>query len=388
MFQDPVCGMTVNSDTKYTLRQKGNTYFFCSLACLKKFCQEKGIALENPTKNYCQSQSRFYNNKVFIVFSILAALVGLSYPFSLLVPFRISLFMYLKTIWWAILLGFVLGGLIDYYIPREYISYILARPKKSTIFYSVILGFLMSACSHGILALSIQLHKKGASNPAVMAFLLASPWANMTLTVMLVGFFGLKALFIIGSAIIIAVITGFVFQFLDKRRLIETNNNTVDLDRSFSIKKDLKNRLRNYRISLKTVKSDIKGVLEGAASLANMVLWWILIGIGLASFAGAYISAEVFQAYMGPTLMGLMVTLVLATAIEVCSEGSAPMAFEIFRQTKALGNSFVFLMAGVVTDYTELGLIWHNIGRKTAIWLMVVSIPQVVLMGWLANKIF
>jgi uncharacterized membrane protein YraQ (UPF0718 family)/YHS domain-containing protein len=388
MFQDPVCGMKVDNDTKYTLKHEGGTYFFCSLVCLKKFCQKNGIALESVVKDYHQNRSYFYKNKVFIAFSVLATLVILSYWFSPLVPFRISLFMYLKTIWWAILLGFVLGGLIDYYIPREYISYVLAKPKKRTIFYSVILGFLMSACSHGILALSIQLHKKGASNPAVMAFLLASPWANMTLTIMLLGFFGLRALFIIGSAIIIAVITGIIFQFLDKRRLIEKNDNTVAVDENFSIKKDLQQRLKNYKLSLNTVKSDLKGILEGAISLANMVLWWILIGIGIASFAGAYISTDIFQAYMGPNLLGLMVTLILATIIEVCSEGSAPMAFEIFRQTKALGNSFVFLMAGVVTDYTELGLIWHNIGRKTAIWLMAVSIPQVILLGVIANRIF
>ncbi len=39
-----------------------------------------------------------------------------------------------------------------------------------------------------------------------------------------------------------------------------------------------------------------------------------------------------------------MITLILATLIEVCSEGSAPSAFEIFNQTGAFGNSFVFLM--------------------------------------------
>ena len=87
-------------------------------------------------------------------------------------------------------------------------------------------------------------------------------------------------------------------------------------------------------------------------------------------------------------IAGLLVTLVLATIIEICSEGSAPMSFEIFRQTGALGNSFVFLMAGVVTDYTEIGLIWHNVGRKTAIWLPLISVPQVIVLGIIANSLF
>jgi len=91
---------------------------------------------------------------------------------------------------------------------------------------------------------------------------------------------------------------------------------------------------------------------------------------------------------MGPTILGLVVTLVLATIIEVCSEGSSPLAFEIYRQTGALGNSFVFLMAGVATDYTEIGLLWTNVGRRTAIWLPVIAVPQVVILGYIANLIF
>lgn len=331
-----------------------------------------------------KTKAPIYKNKTLITGSILALLALLSYVVPVLAPFRKSLFLYFGTIWWAILLGFITGGIIDYYVPREHISYILAKPKKRTIFYSVILGFFMSACCHGILALSIELHKKGASNAAVIAFLLASPWANLTLTIMLIGFFGLKALYIIASAIVIALTTGFIFQILDKLNLIEKNLNTVKIDKDFSIIEDIRKRFKGHKFSL----ADIKGIYNGSIALSNMVLWWIFIGIGLASLVGAYVPKVLFQNYMGPTTLGLFVTLALATVIEVCSEGSAPMAFEIFRQTGAFGNTFVFLMAGVVTDYTEIGLIWHNVGRKTAIWLPVIAVPQVILLGIIANRIF
>lgn len=296
--------------------------------------------------------------------------------------------MYLHRIWWAVLLGLFLGGVIDRFIPREYVSHLLAKPSKKTIFYSVILGFFMSACSHGILALSIELHKKGASNPAVVAFLLASPWANFPLTIMLIGFFGLKALYIIGCALAVAVITGFIYQFLESKNLIEKNKNIKETKEEFSMVEDLKARFRSYQITSKQLRQDIKGIITGSISLADMVLWWILIGMGLASLAAAYIPQAVFQNYMGPTALGLLVTLVAATIIEVCSEGTAPLAFEIYRQTRAMGNAYVFLMAGVVTDYTEIGLLWHNVGKRVAIWLPVITVPQVLALGILANTIF
>ncbi|UCB57819.1 MAG: permease [Candidatus Omnitrophota bacterium] len=388
MAKDPVCGMDVSEAQSLKLTKDGQTHYFCSENCLKKFARQNKISDREVATCLVQPKVKWYKNKTTIVASVLSALCILSYIVPILEPFRKSLLMYFERIWWAILLGFILGGIIDHFIPREYISYFLAKPKRSTIFYSVILGFFMSACSHGILALSIELHKKGASNPAVVAFLLASPWANFTLTIMLIGFFGAKALFIIISALIIAIITGFIFQFLESKDLIEKNKNIREIEEGFSVFKDLKARFSSYKLTSIGIRQDIKGVFSGSISLANMVLWWILIGMGLASLSAAYIPQNIFQNYMGPNALGLTITLVVATILEVCSEGTAPLAFEIYRQTRALGNAFVFLMAGVVTDYTEIGLLWHNVGRRVAIWLPVVTVPQVVAMGILANTIF
>lgn len=368
MAKDPVCGMEVDAGSAIKASKGGRDYFFCSGHCRDRFLKEP-----------------FYKNKLFIVSAIAAALILASFFISFLAPLRNSFLMYLKTIWWAVLLGLLLGGLIEYYIPQEYISKILAHKGPLTIFNAVFLGFLMSACSHGILALSMQLHKKGASNPAVVSFLLASPWANFTITVMLIGFFGLKGLFIILAAMVVAINTGLIFRFLEKKGLIEKNKNTVEVAEQFSILKDWKARAKNYRFTPATLIADSKGVIIGAAMLADMVLWWIIIGLLLASLAGAYIPVHFFHRFMGPTLLGLIVTLALATVIEVCSEGSSPLAFELYRQTGALGNSFVFLMAGVATDYTEIGLIWANVGRRVALWMPIVTVPQIVALGWLAN---
>ncbi len=330
----------------------------------------------------------FYKNKAFIAGCVLLGLIFSSFKFPFLATFRGIFLLYLHKIWWAVLLGFFLGGVIDYFVPREYISKILAGSGRRVIFRSVLLGFLMSACSHGILALSMELHKKGASNPAVVAFLLASPWANLAVTVMLAGFFGLKAFYIIFSAIFIAFISGLIFQVLERNGLIEKNSHTVFVAQDFSIQEDIAARLKAADFSFSVFKKALAGIISGALALGDMVAWWILIGIGLASILGAYVPVHIFQQYMGPSLLGLFVTLAVATVIEVCSEGSSPLAFEIYRQTGAFGNSFVFLMAGVVTDYTEFGLLWHNVGRKTAVWLPIVAVPQVVILGIIGNIIF
>lgn len=323
----------------------------------------------------CESKKArsWYQEKIFITSFVFILILAASYFIPFLQPLFKALIDYLKLIWWAILLGVFIGGLIDQFVPQEFIIRFLAQPSKKTIFYAVFFGFLMSACSHGILAIAIALYKKGASVPAVITFLLASPWANLPITILLFGFFSIKALFIVFSAIIIAIITGSIYQIIDRKKSFgkvklykECENHTCDIRLKFSL--------------LAWFKS--------FWTLSKVVLWWIIIGVIIASLARAFVPQHFFLKYMGPTVFGLVITLILAIIIEVCSEGSSPMAFEIFNQTKAFGNSVVFLMAGVATDYTEIGLIWHNIGKKPALLLPIITVPQILILGVLFNTIF
>ncbi len=328
---------------------------------------------------------RWYKERLFVVSVVLGIILIISFFIESLNPLTFAFLDYLGLIWWAILLGFLLGGVIDYLIPNTYIRRYLTLHNKRSVLYSVFLGFLMSACSHGILAIAMELYKKGASTSSVIAFLLASPWANLPITILLFGFFGLNAFYIVISAIIIAIITGLIYQLLDRKGWVECKYCDIKVDESFSVREDAKKRIKNYRATKENLKRDLKGVIRGSWSLTKMVMWWIIIGMFMASFARAFIPNEWFMLYLGPTILGLVVTLILATVIEVCSEGSAPLSFEIFKQTGAFGNSFVFLNAGVATDYTEIGLIWSNIGKRAAILLPIITVPQILVLGWLFN---
>ena len=380
---DPICGM------KGTIPAHG--HYFCSEHCIKKYEKEHNISKE---KEYCPScaiktGTPWYKEKLYIFIILTIILLVLTYFFEPEQRFFNAFKEYLILIWWAILLGFFIGGIIDYFIPREYIRKYLSRHQKRTIIYSIIFGFLMSACSHGILAIAMELYKKGASTSSVVAFLLASPWANLPITFLLFGFFGLKAFLIVISALIIATITGLIYQALERKGMIECHSCIMGEDKpvltDFSIIKDIKRRWKEYKFTAKNNIHAIKGTLQGSWALTKMVMWWLIVGMIMAAFARAYIPEHLFMEYMGPGIIGLLVTLFFATIIEVCSEGSSPLAFEIFNKTGAFGNSFTFLMAGVATDYTEIGLIWHNIGRKAALWLPIITVPQILVLAYIFN---
>lgn len=380
---DPICGM------KGTIPAHG--HYFCSEHCIRKYEEQHNIS---DDKKYCPSCAAgagipWYRERLFIVGMAVMVMLVLGYIIPALYPFFEAFIDYLKLIWWAIVIGFFIGGIIDYFVPRTYIEKYLSRHRKRTIVYAIIFGFLMSACSHGILAIAMELYKKGANTSSVVAFLLASPWANLPITILLFGFFGVKAAAIVVSALVIAATTGLIYLRLEKKGMVECGRCMHGEDTAvladFSIRKDIKRRWREYEFTLPNIVEAAKGTLKGSWALTKMVMWWLLIGMLMAAFARAFVPHRYFMEYMGPTFLGLVITLLFATIIEVCSEGSSPLAFEIFNQTGAFGNSFIFLMAGVATDYTEIGLIWHNIGKKAALWLPVITVPQILLLGYLFN---
>lgn len=293
---------------------------------------------------------------------------------------------YVQLTWWAIGLGFLIGGLVERFIPKTYIAKFLAHPGPRTVLLATGLGMAASACSHGCLALSMELHRKGASPAAVISFLLASPWASLSLTLVMLSLFGWKGLVIVVAALVVAFLTGLMFLQLAARGMIEPNPNTVAVDAAFSVAQDIRQRAAQYRLTAARLLQDLRAVARGAWMLADMVIWWLVIGFFLASLLGAFIPHEALMRYFGPTVLGLLATMVLASVIEICSEGSAPLAFELFKHTGALGNSFAFLMGGVVTDVTELGLVWTNLGKKTALWMAALTLPQVFLLALLLNR--
>jgi hypothetical protein len=86
-------------------------------------------------------------------------------------------------------------------------------------------------------------------------------------------------------------------------------------------------------------------------------------------------------------MLGLWLTLLAATVIEVCSEGTTPIAADLMNRAAAPGNAFTFLMAGVSTDYTEIMAIRDTTASwKIALFLPLVSLPQIMIIGAVLNR--
>jgi uncharacterized membrane protein YraQ (UPF0718 family) len=288
------------------------------------------------------------------------------------------------AMWWGVVLAIFFVGVIGR-IPRELVMAVLGKAgTKRGLLRATGAGLLLDLCNHGILMVGMRLYERGASLGQVMAFLIASPWNSLTLTLILFGLVGvpLTLTFILGSAVI-ALISGVIFDRLVLAKQLPANPNHIDHEMLKPVGQEFKTWWQQTTLS----KSDWSFMLKDGLVNSKMVLRWLLFGIVLVSFVRVFFEPETFAQWFGASASGLFLTLLATTLIETCSEGSSPIAADLVNRANAPGNGFVFLMAGVSTDYTEIMSIKDTTKSwKIALFLPLVTVPQVIVIGWLLNQ--
>jgi uncharacterized membrane protein YraQ (UPF0718 family) len=289
----------------------------------------------------------------------------------------------LGAMWWGILFGIVAVGWLNR-IPREVIISALGPGHtKRGIFRATLAGLLLDLCNHGILMVAMKLYERGASLGQVMAFLIASPWNSFTLTLILIGLIGLPwTLAFIVFSMVIAWISGMIFDGLEKNGTLPMNPYMESIPKDFKLGARLKALSREADYSPKATLAMLWDGIKGA----RMVIRWIMFGIVLVALIRAFVPMDIFSNWFGASISGLFLTLLAATIIEVCSEGSTPIAADLVNRAQAPGNGFTFLMAGAATDYTEIMVVKDTMKSwKIALFLPLITVPQVLFIGWLMN---
>ncbi|WP_286269447.1 permease [Thalassotalea hakodatensis] len=289
----------------------------------------------------------------------------------------------MNAMWIGMALGVIAVGWLNR-VPRDIVIATLGQGHTAKgLFRATFAGLFLDLCNHGILMVGMKLYERGASLGQVMAFIIASPWNSFTLTLILIGLIGLPwTLAFIALSLVIAWISGYIFDRLEQNGTLPANPNSHTIPENFNIKAALKTLARDADYS---PKASLSMLIDGVKG-SRMVFRWVMVGIVIVAVVRAFVPPESFNMWFGATTGGLLLTLLAATILEVCSEGSTPLAADLVTRANAPGNAFTFLMAGAATDYTEVMVIKDTMKSwKIALYLPLITVPQVLFIGWLIN---
>lgn len=260
-----------------------------------------------------------------------------------------------------LLLGAIIAGLLHVTVPQELLRRQL-RGKKG-VFRAVGVGVPLPLCSCGVIPVALGLKQHGASDGAVVAFLISTPQTGVDSILVTAAMLGWPlALFKVAAAFATGAIGGLLTEALVPSA--PAGLTIVDAHRS----------------------PQPRGLAAATAYALDMIrsIWrWLVLGILVSAALAYYVPQNsVTQWSGGGRLAAMFAMLALSVPLYVCAVASVPMAAALVAGGMPTGAALVFLMAGPATNAATIGAVYRTLGRRAlAIYLSTIVVGS-ILLGW------
>ncbi|SEM94560.1 hypothetical protein SAMN04487902_105110 [Prevotella sp. ne3005] len=265
-----------------------------------------------------------------------------------------------------LLLGFFIAGVLHVFVPQRFYARYLSRNNKLSVVWAALLGIPLPLCSCGVIPTAIGLKNEKASKGAIASFLIATPQTGIDSILATFSLMGLGFAIIRPTA---ALITGVCGGLLVNRLL--RDDDVVDID-SCSCQVERGNKA--WRV-LKYAYYDM---------LRDIGLR-LIIGLVVAALIQVAVPDEFFLQFGSQPLLQMLVLLVIAIPMYICSTGSIPVAAALMVKGLSPGAALVMLMAGPAVNLASILVVHKSMGRRfTSIYLMTI-VAFAILFGLLLN---
>jgi len=296
-------------------------------------------------------------------------------------------------VWWALVLGFAISGVVQAWVPRERIEGTLAGSGPKPVAWATGLGAASSSCSYAAIAIAKSLFQKGASATTALAFQFASTnlvWELGLVLWVLIGWQFALAEYV-GGVILIVLMVALLRLFVSPRLEEQARKHAQDAQEGHA--------------------HEHGGDAEGSPSLRERLLsasawtevahnfradWTMLykeiaIGFLLAGFIGL-LGDDFFNVLFvtdAPpvvrTIENVLVGPLIAVLSFVCSIGNVPLAAVLWSG----GISFAGVIAFIFADLIVLTIVaiyvkyygWPFALRITALMFVTMVVAALAVDG-------
>jgi uncharacterized membrane protein YraQ (UPF0718 family) len=256
-------------------------------------------------------------------------------------------------VWWALVLGFAISGVVQAWVPRARIERALGGSGARPVGLATGLGAASSSCSYAAIAIAKSLFTKGASAASALAFQFASTNLVIELGIViwiLIGWQFTLAEFV-GGLLLIVVMTLLLRLFVSRRlerearehaEAAETGHQHVSAGEQLSLRERL------------TSVSAWSDVAHNFRADWSMIWKEVAIGFLLAGFIGLlgndFFNALFIEHAPGPLRLAenVIVGPIIAVLSFVCSIGNVPLAAVLWSGGISFAGVVAFLFADLI----------------------------------------
>lgn len=314
--------------------------------------------------------------------------------------------LFLDTAVW-LLFGLVLAAILKGWIPTTLVEKWLSGTGAGSVIRAALIGAPLPLCSCGVLPTAIALRRSGASKPATVSFLVATPETgvdSISITYALLG--PVMAIIRPISALISAVVSGMMILLFDSNeKTTDRSVNEVPGDSKTSCcskkpepvssccsKKEESSvssccsKTTETKSSCCSEQNDTAkktGILAGLqfaiVDILDDISKWLTVGLVLAAVVATLVEPASLSQW-GSGLTAMLLMLVVGLPLYICATASTPLAAALLAAGMSPGAILVFLLVGPATNIASIGILSRELGiRAVVIYLSGISICAVLL---------
>jgi hypothetical protein len=262
-------------------------------------------------------------------------------------------------IFWALVLGFTLSGLVQAVVSKGEMSRLLPDSRPRTILLASALGAASSSCSYAAVALARSIFKKGGNLNAAMAFQFASTNLVVELGIILAVLMGWQFTLaeFVGGPIMILLLVLMLGGVMTKSRVAEAREYT---------EQNRQGRMEGHAamdMSVTGGGSVLARALspKGFTAISHFyVMDWasvwtdIAIGLLISGALAAWVPDGFWKAFflvnhpLAAKLVGPLIGPLVAVGSFVCSVGNVPLAAVLWNGGISFGGVVSFLFADLI----------------------------------------
>ncbi len=279
-----------------------------------------------------------------------------------------------------LLLGLVTAGLVKAWLPTASLARRLGSADASAVATAALVGAPLPLCSCGVLPAAFALRRAGASKPATVSFLIATPETgidSIAVSYVLLGpvFAVVRPI----AAVLSALATGFAVSRLSPgdgtaSKAIEPLDLYAQEDDGCGACCDADSQDPAVGAATGIGRRTFAGLRYAFFDLMDDIAVWLAVGIVVAGLIMTAVPPDLLAAWaQGP--LAMLLVLGVSVPMYVCATASTPIALALIYAGVSPGTALVFLLAGPASNFAGLALVGRELGWRTmAIYIGGISL--------------
>ncbi len=300
---------------------------------------------------------------------------------------------YLREFAEVAVLGFFVAGILNAVVNKAAVARHLGGSIVGANALAATWGFVMPLCCCAGIPTALTLYRSGSRRGPACAFLIAVPWFNWYGLTALVVFLGWRAGVIVSlSAVTVGFVAGILIDTVaghsprvSAAPALPTAAGCTDAGCCDTGAAD---PARRPLLDVSNPKEKVRSGARFAVDLLRELGPWMIAGILLGAAIEATAPKGLVTTYLGKaSLVGILVTLVIAAAFYTDSLASLPWVRTLLDKGLGAGSGMILLVAGVGTNLSTLGPVARVMGLRTAAVYAASVVLLSGVLGYLLNRL-